>query len=108
MSTFVEYKLDKNSTILIEGLEEIGAPVKASRGGIKIVEAEKKFSEALKGAGAQAELLINEIEKLHVEEAEIKFGLITTGELGNIAIGKIGLAVNYEVTLKWKMPEVKK
>jgi len=45
---------------------------------------------------------LNEINDLHVEEAEVKFGINTVGELGNIAIGKVG--VNYAITLKWKSP----
>lgn len=48
----------------------------------------------------QANLFLKEIEKLHVEEAEIKFGINTVGELGNRAIGKVGIGVNYEVILK--------
>jgi hypothetical protein len=47
---------------------------------------------------------LKEIEELHVEEAEVKFGINTVGELGNMAIGKLGVGVNYEVTLKWKKP----
>ena len=41
------------------------------------------------------------------DEAEIKFGVSTVGELGNMAIGKVGAGVNYEITLKWKKPEAK-
>ena len=52
-------------------------------------------------------MLVEEIEDLHVEEAEIKFGINTVGEIGNMAIGKVGVRVNYEVTLKWKKPIVK-
>lgn len=104
MPTYVEYKLDENVRILIEGPDaETGGIVKASRSGeVPIVKAKKSFSDALKDVKAQAQLLIKEIEDLHVEEAEIKFGLSTVGELGNMAIGKVGLGVNYEVTLKWK------
>jgi len=46
--------------------------------------------------------VMTEFEDLHVDEAEIKFGINTVGEMGNIAIGKVGVGVNYEVTLKWK------
>lgn len=44
------------------------------------------------------------LEKLHhlqADEVELKFGLMTTGELGNFAIGKVGIEANFEVTLKW-------
>ena len=70
-------------------------------------KAQKSFSDALKDIRAQAKLLLNEIEELHVEEAEVKFGINTVGELGNMAIGKVGVGVNYEVTLKWKKPVTK-
>ena len=43
-----------------------------------------------------------EFDDLHVEEAEIKFGLKSIGEAGIFAIGKVGGEMNYEVTLKWK------
>ena len=57
------------------------------------------------GVKEQARYLINEIEDLNVSEAEIKFGLSTTAELGNFAVGNFGLGMNYEVTLKWKKDE---
>ena len=66
------------------------------------MKAKKTFREALSDVKVQARMLVEEIEDLHVDEAEIKFGINTVGEMGNIAIGKIGVGVNYEVTLKWK------
>jgi len=35
-----------------------------------------------------------------VAEADVKFGINTVGELGNLALGKIELGMNYEVRLK--------
>jgi hypothetical protein len=110
MTTYIEYQLDENTTVLIESPEEdTGGVVRASNraGEIAKVKAKKNFSEALKDIRAQAKLLLSEIEELHVEEAEVKFGINTVGELGNMAIGKIGIGVNYEVTLKWKKPVTK-
>lgn len=71
------------------------------------MKAKKGFADALKDFRAQAKLLLSEIEELHVNEAEIKFGINTAGELGNLAIGKVGVGVNYEVTLKWAKPAEK-
>ena len=107
MATYIEYELEEGITILIEGPDEgKGGTTKASRGDDTYVEkAKKKFSEALSDVKVHARTLIQEIEELHVDEAEVKFGLSTVGELGNLAIGKVGLGVNYEVTLKWKKPE---
>lgn len=105
MPTYVEYELKDGVTILIEASEDEKAEiVKAARNkeGNVIIRAKKSFSQALKEAKVQAQLLLQEIEDLQVNEAEIKFGLTTTGELGNLALGKIGLGVNYEVTLMWK------
>ena len=48
--------------------------------------------------------VLNQLDTLKVEEAEIKFGLKTVGEVGFFAVGKLGSEVNYEVTLKWKKP----
>jgi len=109
MTTYIEYELEDGATILIEAPNEEGGSgiVKASRGdgGIQKVKAKKTFALALKDVRAQARLLLKEIEELHVNEAEIKFGINTVGELGNMAVGKVGVGVNYEVTLKWSKPK---
>jgi Trypsin-co-occurring domain 1 len=36
------------------------------------------------------------------DEVELKFGLKATGELGNIAIAKVGVESTFEVRLAWK------
>lgn len=109
MSIYIEYELGDGATILIEAPEdESGEVVKVSRdiaGEIVRVKAKKSFTDALKDTTKQAKLLLKEIEELHVSEAEVKFGINTVGELGNMAIGKIGIGVNYEVTLRWKNHE---
>lgn len=110
MPVYIEYQLDENATILIEAPDgESGGVVRAARGDgtLASVKAKKNFSEALQDIKTQAKLLLKEIEELHVEEAEVKFGINTVGELGNMAIGKVGVGVNYEVTLKWKKTELK-
>jgi hypothetical protein len=103
VTAYIEYDLGNGATILIEAPEsEKRGIVQASRGiEIAKAKAQKSFSEALKDVRAQARLLLKEIEELNVNEAEIKFGINTVGEVGNLAIGKIGVGVNYEVTLKW-------
>lgn len=105
MTIFIEYELEDGATILIECIDDVGGIIQASRGEGVIIRAKKKFAEAFKDAKNQARLLLREIEELHVNEAEIKFGLTTVGEIGNMAIGKIGTGVNYEVTLKWRNKE---
>ena len=106
MPSYIEYELDENTTILVEAPEdESGGVVKASRGDNTPKKAEKTFKEAWKSVKVQAKMLIAEVEDLHVEEAEIKFGVNVTGQAGNVAIAQVGLGVNYEVTLKWKKAE---
>lgn len=106
MPTYIEYDLGDGATVLIEGPdEEASGLVKAANKGEPTKrKAQKGFTDALKEIRTQAKLLLNEIEELHVSEAEIKFGINTVGELGNMAIGKVGVGVNYEVTLKWSKP----
>lgn len=110
MTTYVEYDLGNGATILVESSDsESGAIIKASQNdGVAKIKARKSFEEALKDVKIQASVLLQEIEGLHVNEAEVKFGINTVGELGNLVVGKIGVGVNYEVTLKWAKPASKK
>jgi Trypsin-co-occurring domain 1 len=108
MTTYVQYQIDDDTTILIAAPEDLSGPTKASAfERAQVIETSTKFQQALKSAMAQARSFLQELESLHVDEGEIKFGLTTAGELG-FAIGKVGLDVNYEVTLKWKVPENKR
>ncbi|MAT45182.1 MAG: hypothetical protein CL609_22875 [Anaerolineaceae bacterium] len=110
MKNYIEYDLGDGAKILIEMPDEsTSGIVKVAHGDgeIAVTKANKSFRDALKDVKAQAKLLLNEIEELHVNEAEVKFGINTVGELGNMAIGKIGVGVNYEITLKWKKPDAK-
>lgn len=109
MTKYVEYEIENGETILIvssslssEGLIEVGARN-------TLVEKSKvKFSEAFDAVKLQAQVLKEEISELEADEVKVKFGLVTTGELGNFAIGKAGLEANYEITLKWKNKTTKK
>ena len=109
MTTYIEYQLDENTTILVEAPEDSQSSgvVRAARnpGEVARVKARKTFREAMQDVKAQARLLVQEIEDLQVEEAEIKFGINTVGEMGAIAIAKVGVGVNYEITLKWRKPK---
>jgi hypothetical protein len=108
MANYIEYDLGDGTTILVESPHgTMGSSEKSYRGieNATSIKAKISFKEAVKGVKKQATLLLKEIEELHVNEAEIKFGINTVGELGNMAIGKLGVGVNYEVTLKWKKPE---
>ena len=104
MTTYIEYELDDNTTILVEASDDdIGGVVRAtSAGDVARVKAKKTFRDAMKDIRVQARMLVDEINDLEVDEAEVKFGINTVGEVGTVAIAKVGVGVNYEVTLKWK------
>ena len=106
---YYEYQIDENTTILVAGPEEESSSglTPAARGKeeeIKVKPVKAGLREAIQGAKESAKILLEEINELQVSEAEIKFGLTTTGELGYFAVVKMGMGVNYEVTLRWKRP----
>ena len=106
MTTYIEYELEDGGTLLVEVKDTAGGVQKAARGdGSVVIKATKKFRAALSSIKHSATLLRQELDELKADEVEVKFGLTTTGELGNFAIGKVGVEANYEVTLKWKNVE---
>jgi hypothetical protein len=107
MPTYIEYKNEDGSTVLIELAEAPSGVVKASNDGLKVIETGKKFKEAFASIRGTIRDLVAEMDALHVEEGEVKFGLKALGEAGIFAVGKVGGEMNYEVTLKWKKPEEK-
>ncbi|MBE7556737.1 MAG: hypothetical protein HS126_37275 [Anaerolineales bacterium] len=79
-----------------------GDVVKASHGSGEPVRSKLNFKQAFANVKGSIKAVMAEFDDLHVEEAEIKFGLKTIGEAGIFAIGKVGGEMNYEVTLKWR------
>lgn len=105
MPTYIEYTMDDGSKVLVEAESGAGGVVKASHsGGLDVVQAGQKFSDALASIRGSLKALIAEMDALKIEEAEVKFGLKAVGEAGVFAVGKVGGEMNYEVTLKWKKP----
>jgi hypothetical protein len=104
MSTYIEYELSDGTTILVEAKDvEPRGLVRASLSGDNvIVKAGKKFGEALEGVQAQAKEFIAKLKPTEADEVEVKFSLKSTGELGNFAVGSVGVEAAYEVTLTWK------
>jgi hypothetical protein len=107
MPTYFEYTMNDGSTVLVEAESSMSGVVKASRGGVDVVKAGKKFTEALSSIRGSLKALIAEMDALNIEEADVKFGLKAVGEAGMFAVGKVGGEMNYEVILKWKKPEEK-
>jgi hypothetical protein len=103
MPTYVEYKLEDGSTVLIETEEPAGGVVKAARGpdDVARIQAQKKFEEALQGIKPWVKALRQQLNDLVADEVEVTFGIKTVGEVGVFAVGKLGAEANYEVTLKW-------
>jgi hypothetical protein len=54
-----------------------------------------------------AQALIDKVKQLSdpPDEVEVAFGLKATGELGNLAVAKVGAEANYTVKLTWKREE---
>jgi hypothetical protein len=110
MPTFYEYEMEDGTTLLVEGPEPARATgvtrgISNKEDQLVKIKARLNFSDAFKDAKSQAQALLKEIRELNVSEAEIKFGLSTVGELGVFAVGKIGVGLNYEITLRWKREE---
>ncbi len=112
MSIYIEYQLEDGITILVETTEPTtGSVTKAGRDalGNAIISANRKFEAAFEGVKKSATVLRHQLEDLRADEVEVTFGLKTTGEAGNFAIGQVGVEANYTVTLKWNnRPEQKK
>ena len=85
MPTYIEYKNDDGSAILIELAEASGGVVRASNDGLRVVETGKKFSEAFASIRGTIKDLVAEMGALQIEEGEVKFGLKALAEAGVFA-----------------------
>ncbi len=103
MASYIEYKLEDGTTVLIEAEEPVGglAPAGRSAEGVAKVQAKRTFEEALQGIKPWARTLRQQLENLAADEVEVTFGIKAVGEAGIFAVGKIGAEANYKVTLKW-------
>ncbi len=68
MTTYIEYELDENTTILVEAPEDASSVVKHRAP----VRAQNTFKEAWKGVKVQAKMLIEEVEKGEGDRGIIK------------------------------------
>jgi hypothetical protein len=109
---FIEYQLDDTTSLQVMAPEDYrpSGPVKAGTRGESesenVIKAKQRFGEALEAVKLAGLGVLEKLHDLQADEVELKFGLVTTGELGNFAIGKVGIEANYEVTLKWaKKPD---
>jgi hypothetical protein len=106
MSNYIEYKLEDGSTVLVEAEESRGV-VKTSNKPDEPIPSKIGFKQAFATVSPSIKEIISGFDDLHIEEAEIKFGLKSIGEAGLLAFAKVSGEVNFEVTLKWKKAKTK-
>jgi hypothetical protein len=112
MPNYVQFDTE-GGTVLVEVEEdEVARRGGVSKAGLvdwikeNIAKADSKLDDAVQNAVKDnvspfvrtAQVLSKETEAV---EMEVTFGLVVTGELGNIAVGKAGAQSNYTVTLRW-------
>jgi hypothetical protein len=113
MSYYVEFATGSGDPVLVEvdGSEVVGAPgvekagLRRNRAESAVVTAESTFEEAVASALARSvEALTQAVSALSPAPAEVElsFGLKATGEIGNIAIAKVGGEASFSVRLLWK------
>ncbi|OQY46553.1 MAG: hypothetical protein B6242_07455 [Anaerolineaceae bacterium 4572_78] len=107
MTAYIEYKLDNDTTILVEtnspednmGTTKVG--LMDDMGNI-IQSAEQTLGDAFDAVHKSVVIMRSRLQELKADEVEVTFGLKATGDAGNFAIGKVGAEANYSVKLKWK------
>lgn len=109
MTKYIEFPLEGGGTILVEApTEEIkgksGFVQAAASPADLVAQAGQSLDAAFENVKKSANLLVDKLSTLSTppDEMDIKFYLKASGEVGNIAIGRVGAEANYEVTLKWK------
>ena len=109
---FISYKLEDGSEVLFTLNEDMSsdngyADANVWEDGIE--KAKRTFDAALDNVRLSALQIRRKFHELEADEVELKFGLTTTGELGNnvFAVCNVGVEANYEVTLKWKKRDIK-
>ncbi|WP_341676978.1 CU044_2847 family protein [Niveibacterium sp. SC-1] len=111
-SHYIRFDTADGQTLLVEAeVEELASPGGVVKAGVgdKIRETIAAARDSLDGAmrravSGNARAIIEAVQDLPrpPSEIEISFGLKVTGEAGNIAVGKAGSDVNYQVKLVWK------
>lgn len=105
MATFIEYKLEDGTTILVETeAQQTTGVTKASRDkvGNVIIQAGQKFEDAFENIKKSALVLRRQLEEMRADEVEVTFGLKASGEFGNFVIGQIAAEASYTVKMTWK------
>ncbi len=113
---YVEFPLEDGGSILIETPD---VQEKVQSGFVKsgqsdaareaALPASRSFDASVENVRKAAELLVSKLRTITAppDEMTVSFGLKASGDLGSLAIGKVGAESNYAVTLKWKKEERK-
>jgi hypothetical protein len=92
---------DPDTLLLFDVEEPGGRRVAVVTGREQIAEAHESVTGAISQARRSAELLLETVRGLDIDEAELSFGLKLIGEAGLFAISKIGGETHCTVTLRW-------
>ena len=113
---YIEFPLEDGGSILIETPDQ---QEKIQSGFVKggqseaaqeaSVHAGQSYDASVENVRKAADLLVTKLRSLSTppDEMSVTFGLKASGDLGNLAIGKVGAEVNYAVTLRWRKEEKK-
>ncbi|SRR6266498_1241040 len=112
MTRYIEFLTETGAKVLVETEdEEVAAPPGVEKAGLldrrpqnKIATAAATFEEAVEGAiqhnVAALEAAVQRLAK-PPQQLELTFGLKATGEIGNMAIAKVGGEASISVKLVW-------
>jgi hypothetical protein len=92
---------DPDTLLLFDVEDPEGRRVAVVKGRERVVDAEESVNGAISQARRSAELLLETVHGLDIDEAELSFGLKLTGEAGLFAIARIGGETHCTVTLRW-------
>lgn len=108
---YMSFSSDDGSSVLVEvSVDEIEQPAGVVKAGLgdrlrgAVAAAHDSLEQALTtviGTNTQAFLRAVDALPEAPDQIEIAFALKATGELSNIAVGKLGGEANYSVTLTW-------
>jgi hypothetical protein len=111
MTRYLQFTAADGSPILVEVDEREDSPREGiQQAGVRdrfevvLVQAQASFEDVMKTAIRQnVQAFVDAIHGLErrPSSVEISFGLKAAGEVGNLAIGKMGADVNYTVKLAW-------
>ncbi len=102
MATYIEYKLEGGSKVLVEADASTGRATKAAnRGGDVIIPVDQKLENALSAAKHTATAIWHQLTELDADEVEVTYGIKTIGEAGLFAVCKLDAEANYTIKMKW-------